>query len=145
MVEFKIAAATGDRRGDLKIWKWLHTLLKHLGTDGMSSEESSIEGLEKVYRVNTLPWRRDLDKYLDLIDNERGVADHKFAEAGSKPIRRIRHSGNQVSSRKPACGLPKNLYDKKWLDDIEGEYPELTLNVSAEQFEWINFHRANES
>lgn len=144
IVEFKINAARGDPRGDLKIWTWLRTLLVYLGTDGMSSEDSSIEGLEKVYRVKILLWRRDIDKYLDLIDNERGIADQKFAEAGSKPIRRIRHVENQVSNRKPAIGLPKGLYNDDWLGDVESDYLELTLNVSGDQFEWINFRRVDE-
>jgi len=123
----------------LKLWEWLRTLLQWLGTDGMSSEDSSIEGFEKVYRVKILIWHRNIDQYLDLIDGERHIPDDKFAEAGSKPIQHIQHSGNMESIRNPASGLPRTLYNEEWLKDVD-EYAQLELNVSQEQFQWMNFH-----
>ncbi|KAF8588257.1 hypothetical protein K439DRAFT_1335653, partial [Ramaria rubella] len=58
-------------KSDLVIWEWLQRLVQLLGTDRMSSEESGEEGdLEDVLRVKTIPWCRDLEKELAIIDQQ---------------------------------------------------------------------------
>ncbi|KAF8591802.1 hypothetical protein K439DRAFT_1326519 [Ramaria rubella] len=58
-----------DAESDLPIWKWLEKLIKHLGADGMSSEESGNEGdMEDVLRMKAVPWCRDLENKLSIID-----------------------------------------------------------------------------
>lgn len=108
----------------------------------MSSEESDMEGMEIVYRVKVLVWRRDIKRYLEIIDNERIFeADSIFSASGSKPIKRVRNDDEDdetmlASSRKPVIGLPVELYNPHYLKEMGDQY-ELTLNVSKEQFRWI--------
>ena len=68
MIEVKTAAKNAET--EVKIWQWLLSLLQWYGAEGMSSDETSVEGLEVVYRVKILLWRRNIDKYLDLVDFE---------------------------------------------------------------------------
>ncbi|KAI6098900.1 hypothetical protein EV401DRAFT_2146648 [Pisolithus croceorrhizus] len=57
---------------DLQSWKWLQSLIKTLGKHGMSSEESSVEnGVENVLRVKNMPWRRNIDRELEIVDFQR--------------------------------------------------------------------------
>ena len=57
-MEYLIKLKAGNEQNDLEIWKWLAAMVEHLGPDGMSSEESSTEGIESVYRVKPL-WLGD--------------------------------------------------------------------------------------
>jgi len=59
-----------DQFKDLHLWKWLESVLEHLGTDGMSSDESSTEDFETVYRVKNMPWRRDIADCMDIVDRQ---------------------------------------------------------------------------
>ncbi|KAF8580840.1 hypothetical protein K439DRAFT_1355901, partial [Ramaria rubella] len=68
-------ARQSTRRRNVKsnvvIWEWLQRLVQLLGMEGMSSEESGKEGdLEDVLQVKTIPWRRDLEKELAIIDRQ---------------------------------------------------------------------------
>ena len=76
---------------DLGIWEWLLSLLEVLGEDGMSSEESDIDvrtGME-VYYCKKMPWRRNVDREMGLIDKER-VQDKKvYSRRGAKPVVRV--------------------------------------------------------
>jgi len=60
-----IQAADDDRH----IWQWLETLLWWLGTDGMSSEDTDV-GVDRRYRVKMVIWRRNMDEYLEMINNQ---------------------------------------------------------------------------
>lgn len=125
---------------DVHIWQWLETLLKKLGANGMSSEDTDI-GIDREYRVKLLLWRREMDDYLDMIDAQRyqGTgAGH--APAGSKPIRRLRYQRTPPSTRDVPKKLPEALYDEKWLASADKDYREVTLSVSRENFEWLMFH-----
>ncbi|KAF8229327.1 hypothetical protein L208DRAFT_1286891, partial [Tricholoma matsutake] len=57
---------------DVSTWQWMEWLLRHLGKDGMSSDESDIEGeLDMtVFHVKMMPWRHNIDKELDIIDKQ---------------------------------------------------------------------------
>ncbi|KAF8576904.1 hypothetical protein K439DRAFT_1622493 [Ramaria rubella] len=49
------------------IWQWLLDMLKTLGEDGMSSEESDNEtndSIHSVLRPKNLPWRRNIEEEL---------------------------------------------------------------------------------
>jgi hypothetical protein len=81
-------------------WKWLKKLVETLGSDGMSSEESVVEGqLQKSYRTKILPWRRDVNKALSMIDDARWAPSSGFAPQGSKPVPRERHPSGPISMR----------------------------------------------
>jgi hypothetical protein len=131
MVELKESA------DDLPLWEWLQDLLTRLGPDGMSSEESSIEGIQTVYRVKVVEWRRNIDKELDILDEQRLLDTDIFSPQGSKPVTRIRGDRNPRSERHPVCGLPEALYDKQWLEGQSENYCRMTLCVSQEQFRWF--------
>ncbi|KAI6156051.1 hypothetical protein EDD17DRAFT_1489976, partial [Pisolithus thermaeus] len=63
----KLKAEENEDNADA--WKWLKDLTTTLGEHGMSSEESGIENeVEVVLHVKTLPWRRSVERELDLID-----------------------------------------------------------------------------
>ncbi|KAI6128615.1 hypothetical protein EDD16DRAFT_1458983, partial [Pisolithus croceorrhizus] len=68
-----------ENEDDADAWKWLKDLTTTLGEHGMSSEESGIENeVEVVLRVKTLPWRRSVERELDLIDLQRLLDDDIF-------------------------------------------------------------------
>ena len=80
---------------DTNIWRWLADVLERLGTDGMSSDESGMEEeIEIIYHTKVMPWRRDLETELRIIDNQRLVDTDIFAPRGSKPVKRRWGIGN---------------------------------------------------
>jgi hypothetical protein len=126
-----------DEDDDLPAWQWLQKLIKTLGDDGMSSEESDIENdVECVLRVKNMTWRRGIEQELSVIDNQRVLDDDIFAPQGSKPMKRICAPGNLTTLRSPVTGLPKALYDTKWIDGLTKGQVE-RLDVSSEIFRWM--------
>jgi len=80
---------------DANIWRWLADILEWLGADGMSSDESGMEDeIEIIYHMKVMPWRRDLETELRIIDNQRLVDTDIFAPRGSKPVKRRWGIGN---------------------------------------------------
>jgi len=127
-----------DEKGDLAVWKWLLELMKCYGADGMSSEESSIEGMETIYRVKILVWRRNIEEYLKMIDGQRmQVGQDLFHTSGKTPTPRIRSQDSPKSERDPAVGLPAALYEEGWLEELDEDYRQTTLCVSREQFKFL--------
>ncbi|KAG1763757.1 hypothetical protein EDD22DRAFT_756650, partial [Suillus occidentalis] len=64
---------------DLPTWEWLQRLIKTLGDDGMSSAESDVENnVETVLRVKNMPWRREVERELNIIDHQRVFDDEIF-------------------------------------------------------------------
>jgi hypothetical protein len=84
-----IELRAGDESQDLHLWKWLQSVLEHLGAKGMSSDESSTENFETVYRVTNMPWRRALAENMDIIDRQRHKDADIFTPKGSKPTKRL--------------------------------------------------------
>ncbi|KAG1890845.1 hypothetical protein F4604DRAFT_1672841 [Suillus subluteus] len=110
-----------DEDEDLPAWQWLQKLIKTLGDDGMSSEESDVENdVECVLWVKNMTWRRRIEQELNVIDNQRVLDDNIFAPQGSKPMKRIRAPGNSMTVWSPVTGLPKALYDGKWFGGLTG-------------------------
>ncbi|KAI6095071.1 hypothetical protein F5141DRAFT_967601, partial [Pisolithus sp. B1] len=67
-----VCPSTEEKEDDVDAWKWLKDLITSLGEHGMSSEESGVENeVEVVLRVKNLPWRRSIERELDLIDLQR--------------------------------------------------------------------------
>ena len=85
----EVKAADKDRDGDLHIWKWLLELLQWYQSDGMSSEDTDTDNAGTIYRVKILVWRRNVDKYVQMIDNERRLSADIFPASGAKPIARL--------------------------------------------------------
>jgi len=75
-----ITIKSEDLHDDLLSWKWLQRLIKTLGEDGMSSEESSVENsVTNVLRVKNMDWRRNIEKELEIIDLQRVIDKDIFS------------------------------------------------------------------
>ena len=130
-----------SRSGELKIWKWLKEMLNYLDVAGMSSEESNEENRRPIYRIKIMTWRRDISRYLDMIDNQRLRFPGLYSNAGSKGVPKVRGQGSEFlnTTRDPVKNLPRVLYDDKWFNAI-GEQRQLMLKVSKRRFEWLQIH-----
>ncbi len=84
-----------------------------LEAEGQSSDETVIDEvqLKEVYRVKVVTWRRNISKYLDIIDSARDDPEI-FTNRGSKPVERRLRGGS--SGRAPKAGLPRALYADDW-------------------------------
>ena len=84
----KLRAKNGD--DDLAAWEWLQRLVKLLGEQGMSSEESAIENnVEHLLRVKRMEWRCCIDQELDIVDVECIIDSDIFSRRGAKPVKRV--------------------------------------------------------
>lgn len=136
-MQANIELREGDSHGDLEIWEWLAGVLGRLGHEGMSSDDSSVEGHETVYRVKILNWQRQIQNYLDIIDQQRKLEPSIYTGRGSKGVKRVRVEGYHSSTRDPVVGLPRSFYDDSWFREMENVGRDWTLHVSPEEFEWI--------
>ncbi|KAI6123813.1 hypothetical protein EDD16DRAFT_1893927 [Pisolithus croceorrhizus] len=122
---------------DLQSWKWLRSLIKTLGEHGMSSEESSVEnGVENVLRVKNMPWRRNIDQELEIVDFQRLLDTDIFSPQGSKPLTRKRSPDNPSTTRDAVKALPLALYDGAWFAQLTERQIE-ALNVPQQTFSWM--------
>ena len=125
-----------EQAKDLRIWEWLLELVQTLGEGGVSSDESGVDERtgEAIYRVNRLPWRREMSKEMEYVDTQRKDG-HLFSKKGSKPVPRHRNGGG-VSRRPDLEGLPKALYDKGWYKDLPKRFRE-RFKFSEKGFKWM--------
>ena len=134
-----VNAADNDKDGDLYIWQWLLGLLQQYGSDGMSSDKTDTDASGTTYQIKILVWRRNVDEYVQMIDNEKKLSADIFPGSGAKPTTRIRSPSNPKSTRLPPSELPMALFDPNWLEEVDDDYHQVTLNVSKEDFAWIEF------
>jgi hypothetical protein len=137
IVEYMMKLKANNEHNDLHLWKWFASMLERLGSDGMSSEESSTEGVETVYRVKPLSWRRDITNYMDIIDSQRHKDADIFPAQGAKPTKRVRGTANPPSSRTAVRGLPRSFYNDDWLRQMN-QQDQHALDMSEEEFKWYN-------
>ena len=45
----EVKAADKDQDGDLHVWEWLLELLRHFGSDGMSSDDTDTGDIRTIY------------------------------------------------------------------------------------------------
>ncbi|KAH9478881.1 hypothetical protein JR316_0009343 [Psilocybe cubensis] len=106
-----------EKRGDTAmfiLWSRLLSLLEALEEDGMSSEDSEADDGEAVYHVRQMPYRRNVDKHMAIIDAETKRYRGAVTTQGSNKLRRIR--GEDIFSlRRPFVGKPRPLYAPPWL------------------------------
>lgn len=127
---------SGNTSQELVIYRKWYQIVGALGPDGMSSEESDQDdNLQQVLRVTKMPWRRNMDMELEMIDDDRWNPQI-FPPQGSKPLRRIREADNPVSSRKAVKKLPIAFYDDEWLN--EDSHRKLAYKISDVDFGWLN-------
>lgn len=125
--EIQIGKQVNSR--DVNQWKYLLSLFTKLGPDGVSSDESGLDGDgNEVGYVRRLPWRADIEEHIKRVDY-RGRAGIK----GAKPMRRIRERVGRESQREACGGLPAALYDQAWLDQQTREAKK-ALCISSEAF-----------
>lgn len=136
----------GGSEEDITLWKWLALLLKRLGKDGMSSEESEVEegSARGVYYVKKMPWRRpDVTKHVKFIDKQRDAANGLYSRRGNAPVPRIINIGNKGVSRRPAPpALPRTLYHEEWLQKQHAA-DVAELDISDEKFPWREYYTAS--
>lgn len=157
MVELKGDAT--NIHSDLVFWKWALGVIKRLGSEGMSSEESDHDALsdQKIYRIKIVAWRKRIDSLLADIDSVRGADNHIFSSRGSLGVKKVRpppeeyfdtttacprsDSAWPVTSRDPMAQLPYVFYDDRWFRQVDSEIRQATLQVSAEEFQWFQLYR----
>jgi len=100
---------------------------------------SLISWCRTIYRVKILVWRRNVDKYVQMIDDLRKSSEGIFSASGAKPINRVRSTGHPQSDRQPPADLPVALFDPDWLEEVDKDYRQITLSVSEEDFHWMEF------
>jgi hypothetical protein len=131
-----ISCKEQENAGDVRHWKWLKKMLETLGQDGTSSDESDREGdIETTYYPKTMPWRRNIERELRLVDDEYRRLAATQVRRGAKPVTRIRRSGIH-SSRDPVTQLPISFYDENWLKSASRLYITRTLQPSDQTFKW---------
>jgi hypothetical protein len=119
---------------DRHVWEFIADVLRRLGTGGMSSDESDIDGPHgTVYRVHFLPWRNaEFAQIAEAVDQ---------VAASDQPRRRrtprIRPSNPMESKRSPVSNLPYALYNDQWLRKFSREHLDRVLSISKEQFMWL--------
>ena len=137
IVEYMVKLKDGNEQNDLHLWKWFASILEQLGSDGMSSEESSTEGVKTVYRVKLLPWRRNVTHVMDIIDSQRHKDADIYPAQGTKPTKRVRGTANPPSTRTAVRGLPRDLYDDDWFHQLNKNGRD-ALGISEDRFKWYN-------
>ncbi|KAI5987192.1 hypothetical protein EDD15DRAFT_2372596 [Pisolithus albus] len=137
VLDYVVQLRTEAGSDDQTAWEWLQRLVKTLGEQGMSSEESAVENeIERVLRVKRMEWRRCIDRELDIIDVERVLDNNIFSPRGAKPVKRVRAPDNPVSSRGAVGGLPMELYDRTWIAGRTQREIE-SLDISEDKFIWM--------
>ena len=116
----------------------MRSLIKLLGEDGMSSDESEVDdelGV-LVFRPKEMPWRPDVEKVMAIIDKQRMVDRDIYSLKGAKPGPRSRNKKKGKSRRRPPAGLPRSLYDKDWLK-TQTTTQVRRLYISKNKFVWM--------
>jgi hypothetical protein len=124
---------------DTPIWKWLRHLIKTLGEEGTSSDESEVDDRtgSTIYRVHKMPWHRNVDFEIEKIENMRFRDKDLYSNKGSKPLPRLRSNRNQDSSRKtPPKALPRAVYNNEWIAK-QNQRDKRRLGILKEPFEWM--------
>ncbi|KAL5511028.1 hypothetical protein ACEPAG_3747 [Sanghuangporus baumii] len=128
---------------NISIWKFLYNVLMTYGPDGMSSDESDDANTrKKTYHVKVLAWRRDIDKYMDFIDD-------CYQEVASKqrfPGRIDRRRDHKFASNRGAkTGLPRSFYNEMWLNGPTPQQAMIMKAVSEETFKWLPIFEVDEN
>ncbi|TDL19961.1 hypothetical protein BD410DRAFT_841728 [Rickenella mellea] len=137
-VKTAIKCKREEGAADASMWEWVESLLKELTEEGMSSDDSSDDDDYIVkFRPRTLPWRRNIDTVLNVIDRQYRKLTR--GNRGPKLAPRKRTASGEPSSRKPVRGLPICLYNQRWLAK-QSEQDVDKLEPSEKEFEWQDLH-----
>jgi hypothetical protein len=119
---------------EARTWEFLRDVVAMLGTDGMSSDDSGDEDMAPVFRTRAMPWRKNIQHELDIIDRSRALDSDIFSPRGAKVTKRIRVHHPVLTSRNPVKNLPASFYDTKWLGQQTGvaseiDFPWMTILI----------------
>jgi hypothetical protein len=109
----------------------------------MSSDESDDDGSGELesfrlgFHVKKMPWRRDVTKELQLLDDERMQSKAVFRRKGSKPAPRIRLPDGPRSTREAPKRLPRSFYNDDWFSSLDSR-EKRRLAVPSVKFPWLN-------
>lgn len=136
IVEFVIKVKQARKDKDVNIWEWILDLLHFLKADGMSSDESDVEGGNVVFQVKIVPWRREgVAEIMDLIDAQKLTNAKTWRQQGAKPVPRLpRNVTKLISTRRHVDDLPRALYNAEWLSVPANS---VVVQVSKEAFGWV--------
>ena len=115
-----LAVKEAKGNDEVLAWQFLDNVIMTLGSDGMSSEDSEGEDAEPIFCTHILPWRRDIVKELNIIDQQRLRNSDIFSPRGAKAAKRLRSDNFPKSERKAVKGLPRPFYDQNWLAQNQG-------------------------
>ncbi|KAI6122951.1 hypothetical protein EV401DRAFT_1949054 [Pisolithus croceorrhizus] len=108
-----------------------------LGEHGMSSEESSVEnGVEDVLHVKNMPWCRNIDQELEIVDFQRLLDTDIFSPQGSKPLTCKCSPDNPLTTHDAVKALPLTLYNGAWFAQLTKCQIE-ALNIPQQMFSWM--------
>ncbi|KIJ09711.1 hypothetical protein PAXINDRAFT_17207 [Paxillus involutus ATCC 200175] len=119
---------------EVRTWEFLRDVVAMLGTDGMSSDDSGDEDMAPVFCTRAMPWRKNIQHELDIIDRSRALDSDIFSPRGAKVTKRIRVHHPVLMSRNPVKNLPASFYDTKWLGQQKGvaseiDFPWMTILI----------------
>ena len=110
-------------------WKYLLALFKKLGPEGVSSDESGVDGDgNEVAYVKHLPWRSNIEEHIRRIDYH-GKARMKCA----RPMRRVREKAMVESKRDAYVSRAAVWYDQTCLGN-QTTAARKALCISSEPF-----------
>ncbi|KIN98317.1 hypothetical protein M404DRAFT_31488 [Pisolithus tinctorius Marx 270] len=130
---------SGVQDDDIQSWKWLQCLIEMLGEHGMSSKESSVEnGVENILHVKNMPWHRNIDQELEIMDFQCILDTNVFSPQDSKPLTHKCAPDNPSTTHSAAKALPLALYDGAWIAQLTKCEIE-ALNIPQQTFPWVKF------
>jgi hypothetical protein len=62
-----------------------------------------------------------------------------FQGWGGKSVTCLRSPENSKSSHQSPGELPAMLFNSNWLKDVDDDYRQITLNISKDNFPWMEF------
>lgn len=91
-----------------------------LGLYGQSSDESDGGGKQGTYDVRKLKWRHPdvVQRYGRANPKKHALNSYGKRKTGAPPRDRVRPRNPIESARPPPIGLPLNLYDPVWYNDL---------------------------
>lgn len=129
-----------EQATDLDVWLWLQDVLKYLSYDGMSSDESNNDdGLNPMYKVKMLRWRREMGDELRILDAARHTDIAAFHPQGSKPRQRHHRRPVLFSDRPAVQDLPFQMYNESWLKGLHDDKKHY-LNLTSPEWKWRDIH-----
>ena len=105
----------------------------------MSLDDTDTDGMGIIYQVKILVWHRNIDPYVQMIDDERTQSADIFAKSGTKSVTHVRSPDNPESNRHAPPELPVTLFNSDWLKEVDDDYRQITLRVSKDDFPWTEF------